>query len=72
MKLNKNLILIGMMASGKSTIGPLGSSVKILIKIALIFIILLLLVVLVDKINFPYPNKKIEKIISNENLKVVK
>ena len=56
----------------KSTIGPLGSSVKILIKIALIFIILLLLVVLVDKINFPYPNKKIEKIISNENLKVVK
>ena len=56
----------------KSTIGPFGSSVKILIKIAFISVILLLLVVLVDKINFPYPNKKIEKIISNENFKVVK
>ena len=56
----------------KSTIGPLGSSAKILIKIAFIAIILLLAVVLVDKINFPYPNKKIEKIISNENFKVVK
>jgi len=27
---------------------------------------------LVDKINFPHPNKKIEKIIPNENFKVVK
>ena len=56
----------------KSTIGPFGSSVKILIKIAFISIILLLLVVLVDKINFPYPNKNIEKVIPNENLKFVK
>ena len=56
----------------KSVIGPFGSSVKILIRIAFIFIILLLLVVLVDKINFPYPNKKIEKIVPNENFKVVK
>ncbi|HJN83943.1 MAG TPA: hypothetical protein QGF37_00260 [Candidatus Pelagibacter bacterium] len=56
----------------KSTIGLFGSSVKMLIKIVFIFITLLLLVVLVDKINFPYPNKKIEKIVPNENLKVVK
>ena len=56
----------------KSTIGQLGSSAKILIKIVFIAIILLFLVVLVDKINFTYPNKKIEKIIPNENLKVVK
>ena len=56
----------------KSTIGPLGGSVKILIKIAFISILLLLIVVLVDKINFPYPNKSIEKIIPNEKLKVVK
>ena len=56
----------------KSTIGPFGSSVKILIKIAFISVILLLLVVLVDKINFPYPNQNIEKIVPNENLKVVK
>ena len=56
----------------KSTIGQLSSPLKILIKIAFISVILLFLVVLVDKINFPYPNKKIEKIIPNENLKVVK
>ena len=56
----------------KSTIGPLGSSAKMLIKIVFIAILLLFLVVLVDKINFPYPNKKIQKIIPNENLKVVK
>ena len=52
--------------------GGLGSLIKILIKIAFIFIILLLVVVLIDKINFPYPNKKIDKIISNENFKIVK
>ena len=56
----------------KQTLGPFGGSVKILIKIALIFIVLLLLVVLVDKINFPYPNKKKEKIVPNENFKAVK
>ena len=56
----------------KQTLGPFGGSVKILIKIALIFIVLLLLAVLVDKINFPYPNQKIEKIVPNENFKAVK
>ena len=56
----------------KSAIGPFGSSVKILIRIALIFIVLSLLVVLLNKINFPYPNKKIEKVVPNENFKIVK
>ena len=56
----------------KTSIGQFGSSVKILIRIALVFIVLLLLVVLVNKINFPYPNKKIEKIVPNENFKAVK
>ena len=49
-----------------------GSSIKLLIKILGLFLILLFSVVLIDKIDFPYPNKKIEKIISNENFKVVK
>ena len=56
----------------KTSIGLFGGSVKVLIRVASIFIILLLLVVLVNKINFPYPNKKIEKIVPNENFKVVK
>ena len=56
----------------RTSAGRVGNLMKILIKVAFIFIILLVLVVLVDKINFPYPNKKIEKIISNETFKIVK
>ena len=56
----------------KTSAGPLGNLMKIFIKISFVFIILLLTIVLIDKINFPYPNKKIEKIIPNENFKVVK
>ena len=56
----------------KTSVGHVGSLMKILIRVAFFFIALLLLVVLVDKINFPYPNKKIEKIVPNENFKVVK
>ena len=46
--------------------------VKFLIKCLILLFVLFLLIVLVDRIEFPYPNKKIEKVISNENLKVVK
>ena len=56
----------------KTSVGRFGNLAKVLITVAFIFIISLLLVVLVDKINFPYPNKKIEKIVPNENFKVVK
>jgi len=35
-------------------------------------LLLFLLIVLIDKISFPYPHKKIDKIISNEKFKVVK
>ena len=46
--------------------------IKILIKDCLFLILVFISVVLVDKIDFPSPNKKIEKIIPNENLKIVK
>ena len=46
--------------------------IKFLIKCLILFFVLFLLIVLLDRIEFPYPNKKIEKIIPNENLKVVK
>ena len=49
-----------------------GFFIKILIKVALIFVFVLGLVIFVDKIDFPAPNKKIEEIIPNENLKIVK
>ena len=44
----------------------------LLIKIASIFISFTVAVILLNKIDFPSPNKKIEKIIPNENLKIVK
>ena len=55
-----------------TSIGKFGSIVKILIKVALVFLLLFISVILVDKIDFPSPYKKIEKNIPNENLKIVK
>ena len=46
--------------------------VKLLIKVVLIFLALLIVVILIDRIDFPSPIKKIEKIIPNENFKIVK
>ena len=45
---------------------------KIIIKATLLFLLFFITIVLFDKIDFPSPNKPIEKIISNENLKIVK
>ena len=56
----------------KTSVRKSGYLIKILIKITLLSLTLLILIVLVDKINFPYPNKKIEKLISNDNFKVIK
>ena len=44
----------------------------ILIKLSVALIIILGVIFLLNKIDFPAPKKEIEKIISNENLKVVK
>ena len=55
-----------------TSIGKSNSSLKILIKVTLVFLIFFLATILVDKIDFPSPNKAIEKIIPNENLKIVK
>ena len=43
-----------------------------LVKITFIVIILLGFVYALGSIDFPAPNKKIEKIITNENFKIVK
>ena len=49
-----------------------GSGKSLLIKIALVLIIFIGTIVLLGRIEFPSPNKGIEKIISNEKLKIVK
>ena len=56
----------------KTRTGNLSGIVKLLIKFILIFLVLLIAVILIDRIDFPSPIKKIEKVISNENFKVVK
>ena len=56
----------------KTSIGKLNGAIKILIKVCLVFLLVFILVIFADKIDFPSPNKKIEKIIPNENLKIVK
>ena len=52
--------------------GKLSHIIKLLIKLIVIVLILFLTLNLLNKIDFPAPNKKIEKNISNENFKVVK
>jgi len=49
-----------------------GSGKSLLIKIVLVLIIFIGATVLLEKIEFPSPNKDIEKIIPNEKLKIVK
>ena len=56
----------------KTSIGKLNGVVKILIKVCLVLLLVFISVILVDKIDFPSPNEKIEKIIPNENLKIIK
>ena len=56
----------------KTRAGSISGIAKLLIKIVLFFLALLIVVVLIDRIDFPSPIKKIEKVISNENFKIVK
>ena len=52
-------------SSSKNIIG-------IIIKIALASITILLIIFLLNKIDFPAPKKEIENIITNDNFKIVK
>tara|TARA_B100000768_G_C10983814_1_gene251008 strand:+ start:25 stop:201 length:177 start_codon:yes stop_codon:yes gene_type:complete len=49
-----------------------GTSKGFLIKTSLVLIIIISTVILLSKIDFPSPNKEIEKIIPNEKLKIIK
>ena len=42
------------------------------IKVIVILVMVIGAIVMLSKIDFPSPNKKIEKFIPNENLKIVK
>ena len=44
----------------------------LIIKLVLVFAVILGIIFLLNKIDFPAPKKDIEKIIPNENFKIVK
>ena len=56
----------------KTTIGKSNNYIKLVIKLSLIVFLFFIILIMVDQINFPAPNKNIEKIITNENFKIVK
>ena len=56
----------------KTRAGSTRDIIKLFIKIILICLVLLIAVILIDRIDFPSPIKKIEKVISNENFEIVK
>tara|TARA_B100000401_G_scaffold400363_1_gene312060 strand:- start:56 stop:241 length:186 start_codon:yes stop_codon:yes gene_type:complete len=56
----------------KTSSGKITSIAKFLIKLILVVFVIFLGILFVSKIDFPSPNKKIEKIISNENFKTIK
>ena len=56
----------------KTRFGDSLNPLKIIIKVVFIVVVIFGIIIFVDKINFPSPNKQIEKIIPKENLKIVK
>ena len=56
----------------KTRIGNSKGIFGILTKIILALVVLFIAIILIDRIDFPSPIKKIEKVISNENFKIVK
>ena len=56
----------------KTSIGKSNNYIKLFIKLILVFFLFIALLFMLDQINFPSPNKKIEKLIPNENFKVIK
>jgi len=56
----------------KTRIGSPKGIFGILIKIILSVLVLAVIIILVDRINFPSPVKQIEKVIPNEKYKIIK
>tara|TARA_B100001971_G_C18019876_1_gene446810 strand:+ start:374 stop:559 length:186 start_codon:yes stop_codon:yes gene_type:complete len=56
----------------KTSTGKLTAIGKFLLKVILVVFVLFIGITLISKIDFPAPNKKIEKIIPNENFKTIK
>ena len=60
------------MQFSKNTSSGNTSVIRLVIKLVLGLMLILALIFFVNTIDFPKPNKEIEKIIPNENFKIVK
>tara|TARA_Y100000816_G_scaffold198831_1_gene145679 strand:- start:1909 stop:2088 length:180 start_codon:yes stop_codon:yes gene_type:complete len=47
-------------------------AISLIIKLGLVLVLFLVTIFLLSKVDFPAPKKEIEKIIPNENFKIVK
>ena len=56
----------------KNTSSAKNKLVRLIVKIGLILAVLVTIVFFINKIDFPAPKKEIDKIIPNENFKIVK
>lgn len=56
----------------KTSVGSISALGRIIIKLIILIALLYSVIYLIDKIKFPSPNKQIEKIVPNENFKVIK
>ena len=61
-----------MQFSKNTSISHKQSKLSLIIKVALVVITISVIIIILGKIDFPSPNEKIEKIIPNEKLKIVK
>ena len=48
------------------------STARLILKLSSVIVLFLVAIFLLSKVDFPAPKKEIEKIIPNENLKIVK
>tara|TARA_Y100000389_G_C17281647_1_gene423293 strand:- start:622 stop:801 length:180 start_codon:yes stop_codon:yes gene_type:complete len=48
------------------------SNIKLIIKLIFALVVILGIIIVLNKIDFPTPKKEIEKLIPNENFKIVK
>tara|TARA_B100000886_G_scaffold325309_1_gene270738 strand:+ start:614 stop:799 length:186 start_codon:yes stop_codon:yes gene_type:complete len=56
----------------KTSVGSISALGRIFIKLIILIAVVYSVIYLIDKIKFPSPNKQIEKIVPNENFKVIK
>ena len=56
----------------KTSSGKLSAIGKFSLKFILVILIIFIGIILISRINFPAPNKQIQKIIPNENFKTIK